>query len=140
MFTFQMYQARKFVRSVRTCLVNTYITVPNETSALMFHAGGFVLGSTAMIPKTQIAYLVEHGFVVVTPEYRLCPQVSLYDGPVQDAKDVLKWCQEELPALLKERDVHVDGKKIVAMGHSAGGLLAVTAVCYYPFAPFSHFC
>jgi acetyl esterase/lipase len=93
----------------------------------MFHAGGFVLGSTNMIPKTQIAALVEKGFIVVTPEYRLCPQVSLYDGPVQDAKDVLAWCQEKLPTLLK--NLQVDSKIVVAMGHSAGGLLALTTVC-----------
>lgn len=91
-----------------------------------------------MIPKTQIAYLVEHGFVVVTPEYRLCPQVSLEDGPIQDAKDVLKWCQEDLATLMKEKDVHVDGKKVVAMGHSAGGLLALTTVSYLLSFP-SHF-
>ena len=67
------------------------------------------------------------GFVVVTPEYRLCPQVSLYDGPIQDAKDSLKWCQEELPALLKEKTgTDVDASRIVTMGHSAGGMLALT--------------
>ena len=97
-------------------------------SALMFHAGGFVLGSTDMIPKSQIASLVNKGFVVVTPEYRLCPQVSLYDGPIQDAKDVLKWCQEDLPKLMSEKGIEVDGKRVVAMGHSAGGQLALTTV------------
>jgi acetyl esterase/lipase len=93
----------------------------------MFHAGGFVLGSTKMIPEGQIANLVGRGFVVVTPEYRLCPQVSLYEGPIQDAKDVYEWCQEELPGLLKEaKGVEVDASRIVAMGHSAGGQLALT--------------
>lgn len=97
----------------------------------MFHAGGFVLGSSNMIPKSQIARLIAKGFVVVVPEYRLCPQVCLYDGPIQDAKDVLKWCQEELPALLrKANNVEVDASRIVAMGHSAGGLLALTTVGY----------
>jgi acetyl esterase/lipase len=81
----------------------------------------------------QITYLVERGFVVVTPEYRLCPQVSLYDGPIQDAKDALKWCQTYLPALMEHKDVKVDAKKTVAMGHSAGGALALTTV-----SAFSH--
>jgi len=97
-------------------------------SALIFHAGGFVLGSTAMIPKSQINSLVNKGFVVVTPEYRLCPQVSLYEGPIQDAKESLKWCQEELPKLMREKGVEVDGKRVVGMGHSAGGQLALTTV------------
>lgn len=115
-------------------MIPAYVHFDPETSsnarpiALMFHAGGFVLGSTAMIPKTQIDYLVARGFVVVTPEYRLCPQVSLYEGPIQDAKDVFRWCQEQLPAELKQRTegVAVDASRIVTMGHSAGGLLALT--------------
>jgi hypothetical protein len=84
----------------------------------MLYAGGFVLGSLKMVLERQIANLVGRGFVVVTPEYRLCPQVSLYEGPIQDAKDVYRWCQEELPRLLKEsRGVEVDASRIVAMGH-----------------------
>ncbi|KAH8706952.1 alpha beta-hydrolase [Phaeosphaeriaceae sp. PMI808] len=101
--------------------------------ALIFHAGGFVLGSTKMIPRCEIDYLVERGFVVITPEYRLCPQVTLYDGPVQDAKDVFAWCQTDLPQLLSSKGVEVDGKKIVSMGHSAGALLALTTgLCHNP--------
>ncbi|KAJ4369617.1 hypothetical protein N0V83_005379 [Neocucurbitaria cava] len=96
--------------------------------ALLFHAGGFVLGTTDMIPKNQIANLVARGFVVVTPEYRLCPQVSLSDGPIRDAKEVYQWTQSALPALLlsQENPIKVDPSRIVAMGHSAGGQLALT--------------
>lgn len=99
----------------------------------MFHAGGFVLGSTDLIPRNQIAGLVGRGFIVVIPEYRLCPQVSLFDGPIQDAKDVYRWCQFELPRLLKDVNVQADGSRIVAMGHSAGGQLALTTgLCEEP--------
>jgi hypothetical protein len=87
-----------------------------------------------MIPKKQIDFLVQKGFVVVTPEYRLCPQVSLYDGPIQDAKDVLVWCQKDLPALMSEKNIPVNGTKIVSMGHSAGGTLALITV--HPPSPF----
>lgn len=87
-----------------------------------------MLGSTDLVPNNQINHFVKNGFVVVTPEYRLCPQVSLYEGPVQDAKDVLLWCQQDLPQQLKKLDVEVDPKRIVAMGHSAGGMLALTTV------------
>lgn len=96
--------------------------------ALIFHAGGFVLGSSAMVPKTQISYLVDRGFVVVVPEYCLCPQVSVLEGPIQDAKGVLAWCQETLPSIMTSKDIQVDPKKIVAMGHSAGGMLALVTV------------
>lgn len=102
-------------------------------TAVVFHAGAFVLGTTDLIPRNQVADLVARGFVVVTPEYRLCPQVSLYDGPIQDAKDVFKWCQHKLPDLLKDVNVQVDSSQIVAMGHSAGGQLALTTgLCENP--------
>jgi acetyl esterase/lipase len=83
-----------------------------------------------MIPQTQIAFLVNKGFVVVTPEYRLCPQVNLYEGPVQDAKDVYHWCREDLGTMLNKEGLkcNVDEEKIVVMGHSAGGMLALTTV------------
>lgn len=106
--------------------------------ALIFHAGGFVLGSSDMVPKTQIAYLVARGFVVVVPEYRLCPQISVLEGPVQDAKDVLAWSQESLPSIMNEKDVRVDPRKIVAMGHSAGGMLALVTVGSLPSHPHIH--
>ena len=88
------------------------------------------MGSAAMIPRNQISRLTQWGFVVVTPEYRLCPQVSLYDGPMQDAKDVYLWCQAQLPSLLREATgVEADDKRVVAWGHSAGGNMALSLVC-----------
>jgi hypothetical protein len=123
---------------VRSVCLSTFTLAPNFCSqsltALMFHAGGFVLGSTDMIPKKQITFLVQTGFVVVTPEYRLCPQASLYDGPIQDAKDVLAWCQKDLPPLMAEKDIQVNGTKVVTMGHSAGGMLALVTV--HPTPPY----
>ena len=93
---------------------------------VIFHAGGWAAGSTDMIPKTQITALISLGFVVVLPEYRLCPQVSLYDGAMADAKDCVSWARESLPSLLKqETSIIVNPQKIVTMGHSAGGHLAL---------------
>lgn len=86
-----------------------------------------------MVPETQINFLVDRGFIVVVPEYRLCPQTSVLEGPVQDAKDVLAWCQETLPSTMTAKHVRADPEKIVAMGHSAGGMLAlVTGTCSSP--------
>ena len=88
------------------------------------------MGSAAMIAKNQIINLLRMGFVVVTPEYRLCPQVSMYDGPMQDAKGVYAWCQDKLPTLLKDATgIEADGQRIVAWGHSAGGNMALSLVC-----------
>jgi acetyl esterase/lipase len=79
-----------------------------------------------MIPLRQITHLTSRSFIVVTPEYRLCPQVDLYSGPLQDAKDVYSWCHSALPALLAPHNVHADGARIVVLGHSAGGGMALT--------------
>ncbi|KAL2829518.1 Alpha/Beta hydrolase protein [Aspergillus cavernicola] len=93
--------------------------------ALAFHGGGFVVGSRDMIPTAQIQYLVDSGFVFVSADYRLCPQVPLYDGPIEDAKDAYSWSKNLLPGLLEEADIDVDPTTIVALGYSAGGLLAL---------------
>ncbi|KAK3896516.1 Alpha/Beta hydrolase protein, partial [Staphylotrichum tortipilum] len=93
--------------------------------ALGFHGGGFVIGSRYFIPEAEIAYLAEAGFLVVSADYRLCPQVALYDA-IEDAIDAFSWCKTELPAKLSaDVGISVDGRKIVAFGQSAGGLLAL---------------
>lgn len=48
---------------------------------MIIHAGAYVFGSARDIPRYQIVELVERGFVVVTPDFRLCPQVSIREGP-----------------------------------------------------------
>lgn len=82
-----------------------------------------------MIPASQIKVLVDMGFVVVTPEYRLCPQVSLYDGPIEDTKDCFLWAKQELPGLLGKEGVSVDPTSVVAIGYSCGGNLVLHLVC-----------
>lgn len=82
-----------------------------------------------MLPIEQIDYLANSGLVVVSADYRLCPQVSLYEGPIQDAKDAYRWCKEDLPTLLKnDESIDVDSSRIVVFGHSAGGCLALHTV------------
>lgn len=88
-----------------------------------------MLGAGAMTPKVQIDDLIKLGFVVVVPEYRLCPQVDLYEGPITDAMESFTWTKEVLPRLL-ERDagVLIDPERVAAMGNSAGGCLALHMV------------
>jgi len=83
-----------------------------------------------MIPAAQIEELNNSGFVVISADYRLCPQVSLFEGPIEDAVDAYQWCKSVLPHLLeKDANLKIDPKKIVAIGYSAGGLLALHLVC-----------
>jgi acetyl esterase/lipase len=102
--------------------------------AIIFHGGGFVQGSKAIVPRIQIEELCRLGFVVVVPNFRLCPQISVYNGPVTDARDSLLWVQRSLAELLigEVDGVSVDTSRIVTMGHSSGAALAgliVSEIC-----------
>ena len=114
--------------------LNRLIARLTHFQALGFHGGAFVIGSRYFLPEAEIEYLADAGFVVVSADYRLCPQVALYDV-IQDAIDSFAWCKRELPGKLKaDAGIEVDGRKIVAFGQSSGGLLALHLVRY----PFSH--
>lgn len=91
-----------------------------------------VVGNYEFIPDSQPVYLCKHNFIVVSVNYRLCPQISWYDGPCMDAKDCLEWCRTDLAAMLEARSdfggAKADPTKIVVFGHSAGGTLALWLV------------
>ncbi|KAI1206386.1 ketoacyl-synt-domain-containing protein [Annulohypoxylon truncatum] len=55
------------------------------------------------------------------------PVVTLPDGPMSDAADALLWIRTVLPKLaLSRRDVRIDAERVVAVGWSSGGHLAMT--------------
>ncbi|KAK4544856.1 hypothetical protein LTR36_003760 [Oleoguttula mirabilis] len=115
----------------QTVNLTATVHLPKNTSsvkgiALYFHGGGYVVGSRAMLSAAHVESLNEAGFVAVTSDYRLCPTISVLDGPVADSVAAYDWAQGELPGLLeKEHGIRVDGKNIVTLGHSCGGGLAL---------------
>jgi acetyl esterase/lipase len=103
----------------------------------VIHGGGFTAGGKEWIPVNQLEELVALGFVVVSVNYRLCPTISLADGPLADCSDCYTWCKSSLPGLLeRELGFAADPGRIVALGHSAGGYLALMMV--RPNIPESH--
>lgn len=82
-----------------------------------------------MLPPYHRDRLLDLGFIVVSANYRLCPTITLYEGPVKDSLDAYEWARLVLPGLLKKEGVSADGSRIVVLGHSCGGTLALLTVC-----------
>ncbi|KIL87889.1 hypothetical protein FAVG1_08770 [Fusarium avenaceum] len=94
------------------------------------HGGGFMLGHAGMNNADQIQYCLDLGWIVLSAEYRLCPAVDLLEGPITDARDILRWSQNGgLSRVLKELGPKEcpmpDPQRVMAMGASAGGSLAL---------------
>ena len=71
--------------------------------------------------------LLQRGFLPVSIDYRLCPETTLSSGPMRDVADALAWIQESLPLVsLRRKDVRVNAKRVVAVGWSTGGTLAMS--------------
>ncbi|KAF2973312.1 hypothetical protein GQX73_g379 [Xylaria multiplex] len=95
--------------------------------ALMIHGGGHVLLSRSHIRPRQTALLLSKGFLPVSIDYRLCPEVTLPAGPMADTCAGFNWCRTVLPTLKTSRpDICPDGDVVVAVGWSTGGTLAMT--------------
>ena len=92
----------------------------------MFHGGGYMTLSKTAIRPAQTLYLLENGILPISFDYRLCPEVNLIDGPVADTRDALMWAQTRLPEITESYGFSVDTDRIVVIGWSSGGHLAMT--------------
>ena len=79
------------------------------------------------VRSAQTQLLLEAGFLPVSIDYRLCPETTLLEGPMHDVRTALFWARNTLPTLpLNRPDIHPDGSRVVAVGWSTGGHLAMT--------------
>lgn len=93
----------------------------------MVHGGGHVMLSRKDIRPKQTQILLDAGFVPVSVDYRLCPETTLEEGPITDVRDALGWVRNTLPSLARKRsDVRINGDRVVAVGWSTGGTLALS--------------
>jgi len=73
--------------------------------------------------------LLAKGFLPVSIEYRFVPEATLFNGPMEDAHDALKWARNELPNLTFKRPtpgLQIDGDTVIVVGWSTGGVLALS--------------
>ena len=90
---------------------------PNPT-LIYFHGGGWTGGSKEGSSLTFLPFL-DMGWNVVNVEYRLA-KISLAPAAVQDTLCALRWVYRNA------KDYNVDTNRLVLMGNSAGGHLALS--------------
>lgn len=100
------------------------------------HGGAFMLGSSKMVNMDQINDCLTRKWIVLVPNHRLCPQVNLLEGPMQDCRDLLAWVYDGgLKAAITSRtDIPyaLDLDHVFAFGTSSGGTLALSLVSLPP--------
>lgn len=88
--------------------------------------------SKKAVRPAQTSFLLANGILPISFDYRLCPEINLIDGPMSDICDAYAWAQssssEGLRGFLasKKSKVQVDPTKIVVIGWSTGGHLAMS--------------
>jgi acetyl esterase/lipase len=93
----------------------------------MIHGGSHIIFSRKDIRPAQTRHLLEKGFLPISLDHRLCPEVSLSEGPMVDVCDALYWARHTLPYLKSHRPgVQIDGERVVVVGWSSGGQLAMS--------------
>ena len=93
----------------------------------MVHGGGHMTLSKRAIRPAQASFLLANGVLPISLDYRLCPEVNLIDGPMTDVRDAYAWVQKGgLQDVLQYRGVKIDTKRIVVIGWSTGGHLAMS--------------
>lgn len=102
-------------------------TVLTNYLALMVHGGGNCLCTRKEANHKQIRHMLQNGLVPVSADYRKCPELNVIEGPMTDVCDTLQWAREVLPNLqLNNKSVKLDGERVVVVGWSTGGHLAMT--------------
>ncbi|PSR83579.1 hypothetical protein BD289DRAFT_467698 [Coniella lustricola] len=94
--------------------------------ALMIHGGGHLTLSRRAVRPAQTKFLLKNGILPVSLDYRLAPHVNVVDGSMADVRDACVWARTELPELMALKGHAVDPTKLVVVGWSTGGTLAMT--------------
>ncbi|CAI6341038.1 unnamed protein product [Periconia digitata] len=105
----------------------TLMDVEKRPVALLIHGGGHIMLSRTSIPPSQLRILLDKGFLPISIDYRLCPEVALEHGAMSDVLTALQWIRRSLPfQALSHGYIRPNGRHVVAVGWSTGGMLAMS--------------
>jgi acetyl esterase/lipase len=91
------------------------------------HGGALIVGGRSGVPKQLLDLCKAEGYVLVSFDYRLAPEVKLPEI-IADVQDGMRWLREDGPQLF-----HADPERLVVSGGSAGGYLTMmTGICLKP--------
>ncbi len=85
------------------------------------HGGALIMGNRDAVPRQILDLARKEGFAVVSIDYRLAPEVKLPDI-ASDLDDAFTWIRGE-----GAKTCHLDAKRMVVTGGSAGGYLTLLA-------------
>ncbi|OJJ46787.1 hypothetical protein ASPZODRAFT_117623 [Penicilliopsis zonata CBS 506.65] len=95
--------------------------------ALLIHGGGHIMLSRRDVPSRQVSWLLDHGILPISIDYRLCPEVSILDGPIEDVGEAFVWARRQLPRITpRHGNIQFDGGKVGVVGWSSGAMLALS--------------
>ena len=87
---------------------------------IWLHGGALIFGDRGMLPVEQRDRYLRSGFAVVPIDYRLAPETQL-GGILDDLDAAHAWLHRDGASL------GLDPRRLVLVGHSAGGYLALMA-------------
>lgn len=91
------------------------------------HGGALIMGSRAQVPRDLLDLCRTERFALVSIDYRLAPQAKL-PQIIEDVQAAFRWIREKGPEA-----AHLDPRKVVVSGGSAGGYLTLmTGICVEP--------
>jgi acetyl esterase/lipase len=91
---------------------------PDSHPAVVFvHGGGFVAGDKAPCPSYILAPYLEHGYSVISVNYRLAPQHP-FPAPIEDVTAAIDYVRQNAS------EWRIKRSQLVLTGESAGGLIS----------------